>query len=110
MKQNESGRAKTILLPFSQSAEPNYNLSLLLGQAFHNLKEYDRAVSVLDNAISHFGINSQLLNSLGESYRAWGKKEEALNAWKKSLEVDPAQPSIKKKIALLEKEKKSTTL
>ncbi len=110
LKQNESGRATTILLPFSQSPEPNYNLSLLLGQAFHNLKEYDRAVSVLDDAISHFGITSQLLNSLGESYRAWGKKEEALNAWKKSLEVDPAQPSIKEKIALLEKEKKSTTL
>ncbi len=107
LKQNESSRAKTILLPFSQSEEPNYNLSLLLGQAFHNLEEYDRAVSILDDAISHFGINSQLLNSLGESYRAWGKKEEALNALKKSLEIDPSQPSIKEKIALLEKEIKS---
>lgn len=110
LKQNESGLAKTILLPFSQNPEPNYNLSLLLGQAFHNLKEYDNAVSILDDAISHFGINSQLLNALGESYLAWGKKEEALKAWKKSLEVDPAQPSVREKIASLEKEKKSILL
>jgi GWxTD domain-containing protein len=110
LKLNESSRAKSILLPFLESSEPNYNLCLLLGQALYNLNEFDRAVSVFNEAISHFGVNSQLLNSVGDCYHAWGKKEEALAAWKKSLDINPDQPPIKEKVASLEKNKKSAAL
>jgi len=110
LKLNESSRAKSILLPFLESSEPNYNLCLLLGQALYNLNEFDRAVSVFNEAISHFGVNSQLLNSVGDCYHALGKKEEALTAWKKSLDINPDQPPIKEKVSSLEKNKKSAAL
>jgi tetratricopeptide (TPR) repeat protein len=42
-----------------------------------------------------------ILNSLGECYFKIGDKEQALRAWKKSLELNPKQENIKKMIEKL---------
>ncbi|TET70087.1 MAG: tetratricopeptide repeat protein [Candidatus Aminicenantes bacterium] len=44
-----------------------------------------------------------LLNSLGECYYRLGSEDEALAAWEKSLEINPNQPEIKKKIKAIKK-------
>jgi tetratricopeptide (TPR) repeat protein len=91
-------RIKEILLPFSESSKANYDVYFLLGMAHQALGEYSQAISLYDKAVSHFGININLLNSLGECYYRLGELGEALAAWEKSLEINPNQPEIEKKV------------
>ncbi|MFP4082778.1 MAG: GWxTD domain-containing protein [Candidatus Aminicenantes bacterium] len=97
----EYGRIKQILLPFSESTQANYDVLFLLGRAYQADEDWSQAVSFYSRAISHFGINAIILNSLGECYYQKGVKDEALAAWKKSLEINPKQPEIKRKVASL---------
>jgi tetratricopeptide (TPR) repeat protein len=96
--------AKAVLLPLLESPESSYDTYWLLGKTHQSLKEFDRAVAVYNRTLSHFGTNTNLLNSLGECYHALGKTGEALLAWNKSLEINPDQPEIKEKVDSLKKE------
>ncbi len=96
-------KTKQILLPFSDSAETPYQVYFLLGNSHQALGEFNQAVSIYNKAISHFGINFNLLNSLGECYYRLGSIDEALAAWEKSLEINPNQPEIEKKIKAIKK-------
>jgi tetratricopeptide (TPR) repeat protein len=58
---------------------------------------------VFNKAITRFGTNTNLLNSLGESYYGRGALKEALAAWTKSLEINPDQKEIKDKVESLRK-------
>jgi len=100
-KNNKS--AKEILLPFYEADEVPYQVYLLLGSSFQALGEYDQAVDIYSKAVSHFGANIHLLNMLGECYFSLGNKEEALAAWEASLEVNPEQPDIRRKIESIKK-------
>jgi len=96
-KKIESG-----LLPFlSQSQPPKYEMFYLMGIAYQNMGELKKAVDVFDRAISHYGLNINLLNALGECYFKLGNVKEALEVWEKSLEINPDQPQIKKKVEAL---------
>jgi len=99
----EYTKIKEILLPFSESDKPNYDIYFLLGIAHQALGEFSQAISFYDKGISHFGININLLNSLGECYYRLGELGEALAAWEKSLEINPNQPEIEKKVEALKK-------
>jgi GWxTD domain-containing protein len=92
-----------ILSIFSDSTPPNYEFHLLLGKSHQALGDYAKAVDIYDRAISHFGFDANLLNSLGECYFRLGSAAEALAAWEKSLEVNPDQPEIKKIIRDIKK-------
>ncbi len=97
--QSEFQKTKEVLLPFFESrGELPYQAYFLLGIGHQSLGEYDKSISVFNKAISHFGINFNLLNTLGESYFRAGSLDEALAAWEKSLEINPDQPEIKKNI------------
>ena len=97
-------KVKQTLLPFSKSSEANYDVYFLLGKSHQALGEFNQAVSFYGKAISHFGVNINLLNSLGECYYRLGNSKEALAAWQKSLEINPKQPEIKKKLEELKKQ------
>jgi len=92
-----------ILLPFSDSTEIPYQGYLLLGRSHQALEEFNKAVLFYNKAVSHFGINLDLLNSLGECYFGLGSLNEALKAWEKSLEINPNQPEITKRIKAIKK-------
>jgi len=77
----------------------------MMGKAYQSLGELSKAIDVLDKAISHYGININLLNTIGECYFQLGEPEAALAAWQKSLEINQNQPQIKKSVEAL-KEKK----
>jgi tetratricopeptide (TPR) repeat protein len=51
---------------------------------------------VYNKAITHYGININILNSIGDCYHRLGNINEALAAWDKSLELNPNQPEIEK--------------
>lgn len=91
----EFKKIKEILLPFGRASEPNYEVYLTLGKVHQNLSEWSQAISFYDQAISHFGANTIVLNSLGECYYRLGEKKQALSLWEKSLKINPDQPEIK---------------
>jgi len=106
MVSNEYKKVETVLLPFiNQPQPPKYEVFFMMGKAYQNLGELSKAIEVLDKAISHYGININLLNTIGECYFQLGEPEAALAAWQKSLEINQNQPQIKKSVEAL-KEKK----
>jgi Flp pilus assembly protein TadD len=67
--------------------------------------DFAGAVTILDQAVSHYGVNAALLNALGTSYLGLGKTAEALAAYEKSLQISPDQPQVRAKVEELKKRK-----
>lgn len=104
LDQNE--KIESVLLPFAnRPAPPVYDMFLVLGEAYRNSGEYDKALQTYDKAISHYGLNIVLLNALGECYFRLGIPDEALAAWEKSLEINPDQPEIQRTVRALKQKK-----
>jgi GWxTD domain-containing protein len=102
----ETARIPLILTPFLAATKaPKYEIFVLAGQAYGKLGEYAKAVSVLDQAVLRFGVNTALLNEIGENHIRLGQTKEALAALEKSLELNSQQPEIRAKVSAL-KEKK----
>lgn len=99
----QAAKAKAILLPFHKLPTPQYELYLFLGQAHMILGEFDRAIPVLTDAATHYGMNVPILNALGECHFRLGHTEDALSAWNKSLEMNPDQQELKDKLKSLTK-------
>jgi Flp pilus assembly protein TadD/arylsulfatase A-like enzyme len=60
------------------------------------------AAAELESARRQLGDRTDLLNALGESYRQLNDRSKALVAFKRSLAIDPAQPSIQSAISMLD--------
>ncbi len=101
----EYRKIESILLPFLSLPKPKYEVFLMMGKAYQNLGELNKAIEIYDKAISRFGLNINLLNSVGICYFQQGRTEEALTTWEKSLEINPNQPQIKKNVNALKKKK-----
>jgi len=102
----EYKKIEAILLPFlNQPQMPKYEVIFIMGKTYQNLGELNKAIEAFDKAISHYGLNINLLNAIGECYFQLGNAKEALTAWEKSLEINPNQPQIKKSVEAL-KEKR----
>lgn len=89
-------KIESILLPFLDSSNPNYEVLSYLAEAKKGLSQYKEAVKYYKDIISHFGLSLDILNSLGYCYYRLRDFSEARAAWKKSLEINPDQPEIKK--------------
>ncbi|MEW6455566.1 MAG: GWxTD domain-containing protein [Acidobacteriota bacterium] len=100
----EYQRVKEIALPFLKNQE-KYEFLSLLGRSCQALGELEEAISYYKEYLSHFGTNIPILNSIGECYYKLGRKEEALVAWEKSLEINPKQEDIKKIVESLKGKK-----
>jgi GWxTD domain-containing protein len=98
-----AGAVKT-LEPFLDPAKtPPYEILVLAARARLRAGDPERAVQVLEQAVSSFGVNAALMNMLGEGYEAWGKPKEALAAYEKSLQLSPDQPRVRERIEALKK-------
>jgi tetratricopeptide (TPR) repeat protein len=101
--QKKHAQVKQVLLAFSDVSEVPYQLYLLLGKSHQALGEFDQAIVLYNKALSQYGINSNLLNSIGECYFRLGIWNEALATWEKSLEINDDQPDIEEKVKTLKK-------
>lgn len=98
----EYKKIESVLLPFlNQAQPPNFEVLFLMGKAYQNMGEFNKAIDIFNKAISHHGINVNLLNVLGECYFQIGNVKKALDTWEKSLEINPDQPQIKKNVKAL---------
>jgi GWxTD domain-containing protein len=110
MTLQDYSRVETLLLPFfNQAKPPRYEMFVVLASAHHRKGEWDKALNVLERGISHYGLNTILLNLRGECYLRLGNKTEALRAWEKSLELNPAQPDVQRAVNAL-KQKDGTAI
>ena len=79
----------------------NFDLYESLGKACQGTGEFKDAIAWYQKALALKGNIIETLNSLGECYLKTGDKEQALRAWKKSLELNPKQENIKEMIEKL---------
>jgi len=92
-------RVETLLRPFfGQAKPPRYEMFVLLANAHYLKKEWDKALKLIEEGISHYGLNTGFLNLRGECYLKLGNRVEALRALEKSLELNPSQPEVQKAI------------
>jgi GWxTD domain-containing protein len=106
LKSEEYVKIESILAPFLDKSErPAYELLFIMGQTYQKLGKLDRTIDVYTKAVDSYGLNINLLNTLGDCYFQLGKPQEALIVWEKSLEINSNQPQIKKNVEAL-KEKK----
>jgi tetratricopeptide (TPR) repeat protein len=101
----KSEEAKQILLPFHEEQIDSYDLDFYLGVVSQKLREFKDAVAYYQKALSQRGNVITILNSIGECYLMLGNRDQAVEAWEKSLEIKPKQEDIKKRLAVA-KEKK----
>jgi GWxTD domain-containing protein len=95
-----------ILSPFLNTGQSlPYDVYFTLGRAHQGLGELAQALEVYRQAVRHHGLNTMLLNALGECHYQLGQLEDALSAWNRSLEINAEQPAIRKLAETL-KEKK----
>lgn len=94
-----------ILLPFVQKEEPQHAAYNLIGKSYQNLGQYTQAIESYQAYLAYFGTNLRILNDLGECHFLLGNREDALVAWKKSLELDPNQKEIQERVDKLEGKK-----
>ncbi|MGQ9618207.1 MAG: GWxTD domain-containing protein [Candidatus Aminicenantia bacterium] len=90
---------KEILSPFINVDKKEPDTYELLGLSYMALGEYNEAIEIYKQFLSHFGLKLSVLNSLGECYLKTGDKENALYTFEKSLEINPEQDAIKKIVA-----------
>lgn len=100
---NEYRKVKEILKSFINRPQNNHDFLALLGMACQRLDELEEAISYYKQFLAHQGTNLNILNSIGECYYKLGKREEALIAWEKSLEINPKQEKIKKMVDAIKK-------
>ncbi len=102
----ETGKVVPLLAPFTaDEKKATYDMLLLCGQAWLKTGEYARALENYSRAISRFGVNTALLNAIGGCYLNLQRPHDALAAWEKSLQLDPKQAEIRRRVDAL-KEKK----
>lgn len=97
------GRAKEVLAPLAAGEQGSAEVLAALGRTHHALGEFAEAAARYREYLERFGANVEIMNLLGTCYFKMGDREEALEAWKKSLEISPDQPRIRE---LVEKFKK----
>lgn len=106
MSKGEYASVERLLEPFLGLEKPaSYELYFLIGRARQKLGQWDRAIAAFDEAIAHYGTNTNTLNAIGECYFQKGDARAAVAVWEKSLELNPDQPEIRKAVDTI-KEKK----
>ncbi len=106
LAQEEYDRIPALLSPFQeQEGAPSFEVYYTLGRAHQGLGELARAVEVYEQALRSVGLNTILLNALGECQYRRGSRDEALAAWERSLEINADQPAIRRLVDAI-KEKK----
>ncbi len=101
MKKGDHDRVKELALPMLNDNK-HFEFALILGELSQKLAAFDEAISYYADFMTRFGAQPDLFNRIAECYMGLNLPEEALKAWKKSLEIEPRQTELKKKIAELE--------
>ena len=92
---------RNVAMPFFRD-QKKFEFGQFLGESSQALERYAEAIGFYKDYLTSFGTNLNVLNSIGECYVKTGDFQGALTAWKKSLELNPAQEELKKKLAKIQ--------
>jgi len=96
--------AAGLLAPFTAPEKTaKYETYVLAAEALKRTGEFAPAVTLLDRAVAHYGVNAELLNAMGECYEGLGRTMDALAAYEKSLQLSADQPRIRTRVDALKK-------
>jgi hypothetical protein len=87
IERGENVRAVNILSG-ELADRPTVDAYLLLGTAYSNMKEFDKAEDVLKEGSERFSTDPRLLNALGDLYLANNDVDAAKSALRRALQVD----------------------
>jgi GWxTD domain-containing protein len=90
-----------VAIPFYRDKK-NYEFAQYLGESAQALGRYGEAIDFYKDYLTYFGTNLVVLNAIGDCYVKTGDIAGAVSVWKKSLELNPAQDELKKKLADLQ--------
>jgi Flp pilus assembly protein TadD len=88
--------ALELLLPLEERFRERYEVIAGLGYAYYFRRDHARAREFLERATTLRPPDSTLWNALGDSYRELGDRERAIEAYRRSLELDPAQEEVQR--------------
>jgi len=98
------GEAAGLLAPFTAPEKTaKYETYVLAAEALKRTGEFAPAVTLLDRAAAHYGVNAALLNATGECYEGQGRTKDALAAYEKSLQLSADQPRVRTRVDALRK-------
>jgi len=100
---NQIANAESIFEPFINEKDGNYEIYFYAALTAKKKLNYRKALRLLQETINKFGVNTTILNHIGDCHLALNEKSLALAAWQKSIELNPDQPQIKDKINNLTK-------
>ena len=95
LAQEEYDRVPPLLSPLlEREGAASFEVFYALGRALQGMGDLARAAEVYEQALKSVGVNTILLNALGECQYRRGRAQAALAAWERSLEIDAEQPAI----------------
>jgi Tfp pilus assembly protein PilF len=81
------------------SAEPDNSAYLdTYGWIFYQLENYNDAAGYIEKSVATGKASSVVHEHLGDVYLKLGRKKQAVELWKKALEMDPKNEAVKEKI------------
>jgi GWxTD domain-containing protein len=95
--------ALNALRPLAGREGVSPDVSAWLGRSLHALVQFRDAIPYYKDYLNRAGTSVEILNFVGDCHFQVGEKDEALAAWKRSLEINPGQDEIKELVASLEK-------
>ena len=94
---------QTLYSRFLNQAGEHPDIYDLLGRSSFLQNEHGKAIYFFKKYLARFGTNLEILNMLAECFWETGQIEEARAAWVKSLELEPNQENVKKKLGAVQK-------
>jgi TPR repeat protein len=107
LKLEKRKRIKEILTPFFKGIQKvkTSKMYLMMGDNAKAMKNYPAAIHYYQEYLSHFGLNVNVLNALGESYYRTGNLEEARRIFQRSIRENPGQEKVRNFLLKLKDEK-----
>jgi GWxTD domain-containing protein len=105
IKNKKPEEALTVVEALKDNTDLRFQYLLLRGRALLELGRYDEAVQSLASGNRIYNSDAGLLAALGTGYYKLGQKQEALEALRASLKLNPEQPEVAKLIQEIEGKK-----
>ncbi len=97
-KLGRSDEVISVLSPSYSRESVKYDTYFLMGEAYRKKGNLEEAIKAYTSALSHYGHNINILNALGECHWQIKDFKNAKFYWSKSLELNPDQKDIRKKM------------
>ena len=98
LRGNDADRALALLTPIEEQFGQQFEVLAGLGLSYYLKNDYEKTVGYLERAIEIRPPDTSMLNALADSHQRIGNTDEAKAYFERSLELDPSQEVIRKRL------------